>query len=207
AILGSKDITDVAQLKGKKVAFEEGTTSDLLLMQALKEKGMTKKDVETVFMPAANAGLSLIPGQVDAAVTYAPFIHEVLDKGKDKGVQVIYSGKNAPGLISDIVVAKADYLSQHPDVKEKLRKVWDEALDYWKANEKEGNEIVAAGSGSKAEELPPILAGLKFYSTKETADKAASGELEKTVKNIHGLMVEGEGLSPDFAPGKMLDMQ
>lgn len=207
AILGSKDITDVAQLKGKKVAFEEGTTSDLLLMQALKEKGLSKKDVETVFMPAANAGLSLIPGQVEAAVTYAPFIHEVLDKGKDKGIQVIYSGKNAPGLISDIVVVKSEFLAQHPDAKEKLRQVWDEALEYWKANEKEGNEIVAEGSGSKAEDLPPILEGLKFYSTKEAAEKVASGELSKTFKNIHSLMVEGEGLKADIDLDKMIDMQ
>ncbi|WP_019120952.1 ABC transporter substrate-binding protein [Brevibacillus massiliensis] len=207
AILASKDIAGVEQLKGKKVAFEEGTTSDLLLQQALKEKGMKKQDVETVFMPAANAGLSLIPGQVDAAVTYAPFIHEVLDKGKDKGLHVVYSGKNAPGLISDIVVLKSEYLSQHPDAKEKLRQVWDEALEYWKANEQEGNEIVAAGSGSKPEELPPILEGLKFYSTKETADLAASGKLAETVKNIHSLMVESEGLKADIDLDHMLDMQ
>ncbi len=207
AILAPQAITSVEQLKGKKIAYEEGTTSDLLLQKALKDKGMGINDVEAVFMPAANAGLSLIPGQVEAAVTYAPYIQEVLEKGKQQGIHVIYSGKDAPGLISDIVVAKSTYLAEHPEVKEKLRQVWDEALTYWQENEEEGNQIVAAGSGSKPEELTPVLAGLKFYTTAETAEKAASGELLETVKTIHSLMVESEGLKADLDLEKLLDLQ
>ncbi len=207
AILATKDITSVDQLVGKKIAYEEGTTSDLLLQSALKEQGKTVKDVTPVFMPAANAGLSLIPGNVDAAVTYAPYISEVLDKGKDRGIHVLYSAKNSPGLISDMVVTKAAFLTEHPDAKEKLRKAWDEALAFWRENPEEGNQIVAAGSGSQADEMPPILEGLKFFNTTEQAELVNSGEMMKTASNIHQLLKDGGTLKQDVNLEALFDMK
>ena len=46
AILAGAAITDVASLKGKTVAYEEGATSDLLLNYALQQNGMTLQDVQ-----------------------------------------------------------------------------------------------------------------------------------------------------------------
>ena len=74
AIVAGKDIASVADLKGKQVAFEEGTTSDILLNYALASHGMTLADIEPVPMPAADAGSALIAGRVPAAVTYEPYI-------------------------------------------------------------------------------------------------------------------------------------
>src|SRR5579871_6237931 len=74
AILAGKDIQSVLDLKGKEVAFEEGTTSDILLNYALASGGMTMADVKPVPMPAADAGSALIAGKVPVAVTYEPYI-------------------------------------------------------------------------------------------------------------------------------------
>src|SRR5699024_8409729 len=109
AIIASGDIQSIADLKGQKVAFEEGTTSELLLQQALSEEDMTLDDIEAVFMPAAQAGLAMISGDVEIAVTYAPYINEVLDRKEADGFHLLYTGKESPGLISDLVVAKAIY--------------------------------------------------------------------------------------------------
>ncbi|TGV62635.1 ABC transporter substrate-binding protein, partial [Mesorhizobium sp. M2D.F.Ca.ET.160.01.1.1] len=60
AIVAGKDVTSIADLKGKQVAFEEGTTSDILLKYALAKNGMSIADVQPVPMPAADAGGALI---------------------------------------------------------------------------------------------------------------------------------------------------
>ena len=52
AIIAGKDIKTMADLKGKSVAFEQGTTSDILLNYALAQNGMTLADVKPVPMPA-----------------------------------------------------------------------------------------------------------------------------------------------------------
>jgi NitT/TauT family transport system substrate-binding protein len=72
AIIAGKDINSIADLKGKQVAFEQGTTSDILLNYALQANGMTIADVQIVPMPAADAGSALIAKRVPVAVTYEP---------------------------------------------------------------------------------------------------------------------------------------
>lgn len=207
AILATKEVQSVKDLKGQKIAFEEGATSELLLQQALSEEGMTLEDVETVFMPAPQAGLSMISGDVKTAVTYAPYINEVLNQKKDDGVHLLYTGDNSPGLISDIVVGKTKYFEDNPVAKEKLRAVWDEALQYWRDNEEEGNEIVAKGSGITADELPSILNGLKFYNSEEQAEKVGSGELKEAAENIQKLMLEGGNMKKEVDLNEILDME
>lgn len=207
AILATKDIQSVKDFKGQKVAFEEGATSELLLQQALSEEGMTLDDVETVFMPAPQAGLSMISGDVKTAVTYAPYIKEVLDKKKDEGVHLLYTGNNSPGLISDIVVGKTKFFEDNPEAKESLRAVWDEALQYWRDHEEEGNEIVAKGSGITADELPSILSGLKFYNSEEQSEKVSSGELRKAAENIQKLMLEGGSMKNEINLDEIFDME
>ncbi|TIT58943.1 MAG: ABC transporter substrate-binding protein, partial [Mesorhizobium sp.] len=51
AIVAGKDVTSIAGLKGKQVAFEEGTTSDILLKYALARNGMSVADIQPVPMP------------------------------------------------------------------------------------------------------------------------------------------------------------
>lgn len=204
AILASSKIGTVADLKGKKVAFEEGTTSDLLLRQALAENNIKPDEVTFVYMPASDAGLALLSGKVDAAVTYEPYISTIKSKGD---VKMLYSGENSPGLISDITVVDADFLSKHPDVKEKLQKVWDETLTYWKANQEEGNKILAEKSGITASELPVILEGLKFFTLADQQQLADSGELMKAAENIQGILTGQTALKKQVDLKSMLQIK
>lgn len=207
AIIASGDIQSIADLKGQKVAFEEGTTSELLLQQALSEEDMTLDDIEAVFMPAAQAGLAMISGDVEIAVTYAPYINEVLDRKEADGFHLLYTGKESPGLISDLVVAKAIYFEENPEIKEKLRDMWEESLQYWRDNEEEGNEIVAVGSGITVDELPGILSGLKFFNFEEQVEKVTSGELMNAAENIQRLMLEGGSIEEEIDLEAIFDME
>ncbi len=67
-------------LKGKKVAFNEGSTSQFLLDVLLAENGMSEADVVPVNMDPGDAGAALIAGQVDAAVD----LGAVADQGQEQ---------------------------------------------------------------------------------------------------------------------------
>jgi NitT/TauT family transport system substrate-binding protein len=95
AILAGSDIKTVADLKGKDVAYEEGTTSDILLNYALASNGMTISDINKVPMPAADAGSALIAGRVPVAVTYEPYISSARAQGKN--VQILFAAGEDPG--------------------------------------------------------------------------------------------------------------
>ena len=204
AILAAGKAQSIADLKGKKVAFEEGTTSDLLLRQALADNNMTIDDVQVVYMPASDAGLALLSGKVDAAVTYEPYISTVKAKGD---VQLIYSGENAPGLISDLTVIKSDYLTEHPGVKDQLKQVWDETMAYWEANKDAGNKIIAEKSGIDVAELPVILEGLSYFKSADQAKLADSGEFLKTATNIQGILTNQKVLDKQVDLNQMFQLK
>lgn len=175
AMLTGPEIKTVADLKGKKIAFEEGSTSDLLLTYALIENGLSKKDIQAVPTAAADAGAALLNGSVDVAITYEPFISAVLSEKKDLGI--FYSGKNKPGLISDFLVVPEGVLAQRGDAIKALMLAWRDAVEFLHTNPAEGRAIIAKAVGSPPEELQTAFAGVKIYTPAENKQIASSGDL------------------------------
>lgn len=69
AIIVAQDspIKTIEDLKGKKVAYWRATNSQWLVMNALKSKGMTLKDIEPTFLPLGTNLLSALKaGSIDA---------------------------------------------------------------------------------------------------------------------------------------------
>jgi NitT/TauT family transport system substrate-binding protein len=172
AILSAASIASVADLKGKKVAYEEGTTSDLLLNYALTQNGMALSDIEPVPMPASDAGLALVSGQVDAAVTYEPYITEAV-KGKE-GFKVLYTAAERQGLISDVCVFSSAFLKDQPQAAADMLKAWDEAVAFYRSNPDDAKAIIATAVGSKPEDLATAFDGVEFFTTAEYQQKLAS---------------------------------
>lgn len=75
AILVPKDssIKTVADLKGKKIAFNKGSNVHYLLVKALEEAGLTYADVEPSFLAPADGRAAFERGAVDAWVIWDPF--------------------------------------------------------------------------------------------------------------------------------------
>jgi sulfonate transport system substrate-binding protein len=75
AILVPKDspIRSVAELKGKKVALNKGSNVHFLLVKALADAGVAYGDIETAFLPPADARAAFEQGAVDAWAIWDPF--------------------------------------------------------------------------------------------------------------------------------------
>lgn len=191
AVLAGADIGGIADLAGRSVAFETGATSDLLIRHALQEAGMSIEDIEHVPMGASEAGLALISGQVDAAVTYEPYVSAALAQGD--GHKVIYTAAEKPGLISDMLVASEDWIASHPEEVQGLIRAWDQAVEFIRANPEEGGAIIAEAVGSPMEEFAPAFAGVRLYTVEENME-ALGGEFQDTVAEIGSIM---QATNPD----------
>ncbi|TGQ80066.1 transporter substrate-binding domain-containing protein, partial [Mesorhizobium sp. M2D.F.Ca.ET.206.01.1.1] len=132
AIVAGKDVTSIAGLKGKQVAFEEGTTSDILLKYALARNGMSVADIQPVPMPTADAGGALIAGQVPVAVTYEPYLTVAMAQNKD--VKLLFTAGEDPGLISDVLVVRDEVIKSRPGQVLAMIKSWDAALKDYNAD-------------------------------------------------------------------------
>jgi len=63
-------ISDVAGLKGKKVAYVQNTTAHYFLLKALKQAGLTWGDIEAVPLSTSDGLAALLAEQVDALASY-----------------------------------------------------------------------------------------------------------------------------------------
>lgn len=166
-------------LRGLTVAYEEGSSGDILLHDALRAYDMTLGDISTVPMPPAQAGASIMAGRVQAAVTYEPY--QSASMAENSNVRIIYSGADNPGLISDVLAVTDEALAANPDLYIALMKAWGQAVDYYRDNTAEGREIIARGVGADPETLDSAFDGLAFYSLEENLSELGNGFIETMV--------------------------
>lgn len=190
AIMSTTDIASAQDLAGKDVAYEFGTTSDLLLHEYLLKNGVDASTVKSINAPAADAGTLLIAGKAPVAVTYEPYI-SATTQGENKGkAKVLYSSADAPGLISDWLVANKDWAANNGTALKALVKCWDEAVAYYGSNATEATAIMATGVGVQdPAELASTLAGVHFYTVAENKENATNGNFSAWIKNASGVMV------------------
>jgi sulfonate transport system substrate-binding protein len=67
-------IESVGQLRGKRVGYVRSTTSHYFLIKALKEQGLTMKDITAVALTPQDGFSAFQSGQLDAWVIYGVFI-------------------------------------------------------------------------------------------------------------------------------------
>lgn len=180
AIVSDKSISTAAQLKGQSVAYEYGTTSDLLLHYYLLQNHLPFNSVKPVNVPAADAGTLLIAGKQKVVVTYEPYISNATSSpvGGAK-VHVFFSSAQAPGLISDFLVANKTWLASHAKEARELIAAWNDAIAYFTTHRTDAIAIMAKGVGATPDSLTAILAGVKLYSVRDNLTMIGSGELGK----------------------------
>ncbi len=202
AILGSAAIKSIKDLKGKTVAYEYGTTSDLLFHYALAQAHIPVSAVHTQNIPAANAGTALVAGHVDAAVTYEPYISSIAGKGQ--GVHVVYSSKAVPGLIGDFTVVNNDLLKSHPDWVRALMRAWNDAMTYLGQHNADGVAIMAKGVGSTPADLKTTLAGVKIYTIAQNK-QLAKGLIQSRYRMVNGVLRSTGVVKGTLDPNKTLN--
>ncbi len=184
-VVATKDITTIAGLKGKKIAFEQGSISQFFLNVLLKKNGLTQADVEAVSMTAADAGTAFVAGQVDAAVTWEPALS--LGATSANG-HLLASSAELPGVIVDVLATTGETAKAKEADLRGFARAWYRALDFLKANPDEGYAIMAKGVGGwieKPDDFKAAAGGIQYLDKAANATLFGSagtdGTLHKTV--------------------------
>jgi NitT/TauT family transport system substrate-binding protein len=172
-IIVTEDINTVEDLKGKKVAIEEGVVDDFLLSLALESKGMKRDDVEIVPLETGAAAAAFAAGQVDAVGAFPPFWLTAL---KREGSKELISSKEFPGAIPDLLVVSQKLIDGKPDVAQGLVNTWFDILDFIEKNPEKADEIMAKRADVTVEELQLFKEGTKIFTIEENLEAFSDGE-------------------------------
>jgi NitT/TauT family transport system substrate-binding protein len=160
AIVSVKEITSIKQFKGQKVAYNPLSPSDFLLSYALQSNGMSEKDVKPVNMSPEGVPAAMASGGVKVGVTYEPSVSEIVGMGEGKKFHVVFSSKDAPGLITDVLVFKKEYIAKNPDVVKALIQGYIDGLDYMKKSPNEAAKVIGKVMGISDKEVLEQMSGV-----------------------------------------------
>lgn len=175
AMMSTSDITSVKQIKGQAVAYNALSPSAFLLAYALKKNGLSLNDVHSVNMDPGAVPAALLGGNVKVGVTYEPNISAILKSGGSR-FHVLFSSKEAPGLITDVLVFKHSYIMAHKaEVKGIIEGFYD-GLAYMKSHPKESAKYIAEAMGIKPAEVADQLSGIHNPTPSEATENFAKSD-------------------------------
>jgi sulfonate transport system substrate-binding protein len=146
-------IKAVGDIKGKRVGVTIGSTCHQLLYIYLESVNLKPSDIQQVNLQPGDIVSSLISGNIDAAVTWEPYVSITIAKG--------VTNKIADGVgykkEVDVIIANNPFLQQHPDVSARILKVLDKAGKWIKENQEEALKLVGADAGVEPAVLAPMF--------------------------------------------------
>ena len=182
AIVADKSITSVADFKGKKVGFNPLSPSDFLLAYALKSNGLSDKDISPINMTPEGIPGAMASGSLPIGVTYEPNVSQILGMPGDK-YHVVYSSKDAPGLITDVLVFDEKVIAKRPVAIKAMLAGYLDGLAYMQAHPDESAKIIGKVLGVSAEEAKEQMSGV--YNI-PLAEMGANFEKSESTKSFFG---------------------
>ncbi len=154
AVVASVDIKDIPSIKGQKVAYAPLSPSDFLLAFALRKHGLKDGDVQSVGAGPEAVPSAMASGQVKVGVTYEPMVSQITSMEGGKKFHVIYSSKQAPGLLSDVLVFTDKAMKTRPEVVKAVMRGYLDALEMIRTKPNEAAKVIGKALGiSEAEVL------------------------------------------------------
>ena len=171
-IIVAEDINKIEDLKGKKVAIEEGVVDDFLLTLALESKGMKRSDVQIVPLETGAAAAAFASGQTDAVGAFPPFWLTAL---KREGSKELISSAEFPGSIPDLLVVTQKLIDENPEAVQGMVNSWFDTLEFMEQNPARADEIMAERANVTVEELQQFKEGTKIFTIEENLEAFSEG--------------------------------
>ncbi len=209
ALIGGEGIASIEDLKGKKVAYSSGSSSEDILLNSLKKAGMTMDDIQALDMDASAIVTAMLSGGVDACATWSPNSLKILEEmpNATKLTDNLTFSDKTVSLASWI--AMPEYAKENRDVLVRYTRALFKAMDYAaKDHQQETSELIAKQVAQDTDTVYAQRGDAEWLTGKEVSEGAANGKVEGYYdlqkKNfIEAGAVEGDPAVTDYV---MLDI-
>ena len=194
-IMARPGIERFEDLQGKRVAVETGALGAYMTIRALEIHAMTLDDIIIEHLDVSAHEQAYKTGQVDAVVTFDP-VRTLL---KSAGASEIFSSRQMPGEIVDVLVVHQDFLQQHPAVIKTLLQDWFKALEYFRQQPQAAAEIMSKRLGLSPQQVLDSYDGLMLPSLAQNRQMLGgrSPRLQQTINQL-GRVMKNNGLLPEW---------
>lgn len=153
-------IESVADFPGKSFGADYSFLNHMWMLLTLKRAGLPLDSADHRIMLPQDSAAAFVSGRLDIDVNYMPFS---LQSQSRAGARVLKDSLTdrtwERGLISEAIACNENWLANNQETAKELLRAWFEAVDWWKENPEEGNEIVARSLGWPVSDVEMTQAG------------------------------------------------
>lgn len=177
-VLGLPPVNVPEDLRGRVVGTNLGGFGELLVRQMLDQHGVRPSEVKVVNVDASRAVDRLLSGELAAVHTWEPYA----SRARALGAEVLYSSRDADGLILDGFIFSGETLRAHPTAVRRFVSAWFRAVEHWRTHPDEDNALLAkrlaAPTGSVS------LEGIHLFDPAEERRLFESGSTNRSARHV-----------------------
>ncbi len=174
-IVAAPGINSVKDLKGKTIATNIGTMNHMLLLTALEQAGLSESDVNITNMSEGDATAALVGGSIDAASIFDP---QMSKAAKESGGKVIFSSKDLPGELSDVLIIKDSIVKDRADEVQGIVDAWYQVQDKYNKDSDSVVDLISPKAELTNDEFYSLLDGIDI-ATKDYNKEVFANNGEK----------------------------
>lgn len=199
-VIAKDYIKSPSDLVGKRIGVENTALGSYMLKRFLDINGLKKEDVDVVYLELHEHTEGFLEGLVDAVITFEPEKSKILAK---EG-HIIFSSKQIPMEIVDVLVVKRDYLAANHSIVKSLIESYYQAYEHFTNYRCDALKIMAKRQHITDQELEQALKGITLPSKQESFDDFK--KLQKTIDTICSYLKERGEIKPHTDCHKILNL-
>jgi len=129
------------------------------LTRALQDSGMTIDDVVTVPYDIPDHVVAYESLTVDAVVTYEPSLTKLLEQG----ARPVFTSKDIPGEIVDVLMVRAGLIEKRPRILETFLTGWMLAVEKFRADPASAAKLLSRRERVTPQAFLEALEGIELY--------------------------------------------
>ena len=190
-IMARSELSDITALKGHRVGVESTALGAYILVRALQQANMHIDDITLVPIDVDEHKTAYQSQLVDAVVTFEP----VRSQLHNMGAHEVFSSREIPGEIVDVLVVRRDYLEKNDQLVRILITAWYRTLDYMSEHHAEAMQKISERLHITADETIASYDGLKLPDKTENrrlliSNKDTDATLITTAQSLMSVMTE-----------------
>ncbi|MCF2910117.1 ABC transporter substrate-binding protein [Pseudoalteromonas sp. DL2-H2.2] len=205
AVVARQSVTDLRQLKGKRIAYEQTAVGALMLHETLEAAQLQMADIEAVHLPVNQHFQALQTRHVDAVVTFEPVTTQL----RNHEHQIIFDSAEIPGKIVDVLVVRTQQLSRHQTSLRSLISAQFATLSYIAQNPNHAAELMSPRLGLEPDDLLLALDGMVLAdAATNRALLVGQGEtppLQTTAEQLLSVLLEHHMIDTDVDVNSLVD--
>jgi NitT/TauT family transport system substrate-binding protein len=182
-------VPDLQALKGKKIGYAQGTSSQMILDLALAKAGLTAKDVDLVPMAQTLIPTAFLSGQIQVASPFPAGTDAILSRSSTAKVLVSDSNFAPQYVFPETWVASPALVKDHPQEIVAFLKAFILASDYRRTHLSSAISLAATAAASTTAAQQYLASKTDWLSSAAMLADNSAGTTDRWFSALNSLFV------------------